>query len=425
MSNRMLVGVKPKTNVLLDGIPHIAGEAVGDGRTYVDLKTGDERFLTGSQQRDMVAEFRLVLDDLPGDLVDHIARARQASFKVFSFVDRTVALRRLRYVRAVHALPERVRHRKEYIEKAIPIVFEELRKDGLVTTLVPDPPENDGEELEQPTLATAIRDKLMQRIERDMETDEAQPPPDQKAPTPRTVRRLYRLYFASGQDIRVLLPLHCLKGHRGPRYLEWVNVAIDKVIDEAVLCPTPTTYADALKIACDKVTEAAAGRALPAISVQRGGDRILGKNLISRLVGRIGQFKVTNRQLGIQEARRRFSAVELGPQGKYANEHWEVDHTQLDVFVIDPLSEKAYARPWLTAIIDRYSRCIVGFSLSFAPPSWVSVMDALRIAIFPKDKLIEGLNGGANGIINKWKCEGISGVPDHRSWTRVQIPLHG
>ena len=255
MSNRMLVGVKPKTNVLLDGIPHIAGEAVGDGRTYVDLKTGDERFLTGSQQRDMVAEFRLVLDDLPGDFVDHIARARQASFKVFSFVDRTVALRRLRYVRAVHALPERVRHRKEYIEKAIPIVFEELRKDGLVTTLVPDPPENDGEELEQPTLATAIRDKLMQRIERDMETDEAQPPPDQKAPTPRTVRRLYRLYFASGQDIRVLLPLHCLKGHRGPRYLEWVNVAIDKVIDEAVLCPTPTTYADALKIACDKVTK--------------------------------------------------------------------------------------------------------------------------------------------------------------------------
>ena len=45
----------------------------------------------------------------------------------------------------------------------------------------------------------------------------------------------------------------------------------------------------------------------------------------------------------------------------------------------------------------------------------MSVMDALRIAIFPKDKLIEGLNGGANGIINKWKCEGISAflITDH------------
>lgn len=407
MSNRVLVGLQAGTKVLLDGFLHIAGEAVGDGRMYRDFKTGDERFLTGAQQLHMSLEFRLVLGELPGDLVDHIARARQSSFKVFSFADRTTALRRLRYVRAVHALPENWRPLKNRIQDCIDDVFGKLQSEDLSAPLAPDLPSDEGPTDEPPTLAEAVRDRLVERIARDTELDEAPPPSEKKAPTPRTVRRLYRLYYASGQDIRVLLPLHCLKGHRGDRYPKWIMESVEKVIDQSVLCPTPTTYAHALQLASDRVVKDAAGRKLPTISVERGGMRVLGKNLISRLVGRIDQFRMTNRQLGIGEARRRFSAVELGPQGDYANHQWEVDHTLLDVFVIDPLSRKAYARPWLTAIIDRYSRCIVGYSLSFAPPSWVSVMDALRVAIFRKDKLLKGLNAGGKGIDNNWECEGL------------------
>ena len=78
MSNRVLTGIEPETKVLLDGILHIAGDAVGDGRIYRDFKTGDERYLTGSQQSHMAAEIRLVLDDLPEDLIEKIARAREA-----------------------------------------------------------------------------------------------------------------------------------------------------------------------------------------------------------------------------------------------------------------------------------------------------------------------------------------------------------
>ncbi|MDA9519828.1 hypothetical protein XI06_05515 [Bradyrhizobium sp. CCBAU 11434] len=407
MSNRVLTGIEPDTKVLLDGILHIAGEAIGDGRIYRDFKTGDERLLTGAQQRAMATEFRLVLDELPEDLVDHIARARATDFKVFSFVDRTVALRRLRYIRAVHDLPEDLRRRKKHIKNAISTVFDELRSE-IAPPLAPELP--DEEQTEPPTIGEAVRDKLMARILSDIEVDQPPPPAEANPPSPRTIRRLYRLYYASGQDIRVLLPLHCLKGNRAPRYPEWVRKEVDKAIEEAILCPTPATHADALKLACSKVTNSAAGRDLPAISRDRGGERLLGKNLVSRLVGRIGQFRITNRQLGIDEARRRFSAVELGPQGDHANHQWEVDHTPLDVFVIDPFSGKAYARPCLTAIIDRYSRCIVGFSLSFAPPSWVSVMDALRIAVFPKGELIAGLNRGEKGIENEWKCEGLPKV---------------
>jgi putative transposase len=78
----------------------------------------------------------------------------------------------------------------------------------------------------------------------------------------------------------------------------------------------------------------------------------------------------------------------------------------LDIIVIDEVSGQVAGRPWMTTIIDRYSRCIVGFSLSFAPPSWASVMDALRIAISRKDWILEALKH----ITNKWDCYGAPKV---------------
>lgn len=415
MSSQAIVGLKPGTKVLLDGILHTAGEMVGDGRVYRDHKTGDERYLSGSAQRGMALEHRLVLGELPKDLSEHIARARGTTFKIFTFAERTVALRRLRYVRAMHDLPEKFRRRKFAIENCTRAVFDDMTNEIVGAPLVPEMPEAvESEPVPDRTLAQAVSDKLFETIERDTQTG-TPPPPEKEPPSARSVRRWYRLYYASGQDIRVLLPLDCLKGNRDERYDDWVLESIAKVIDNAVLCPTPKTYVDTLSLACDRVKKDADGRDLPGFAQKRGGKRLLGKNLIGKLVSKIDRFEKTNRQLGIYEARRRFSVVELGPQGRGINTEWEVDHTLLDVFVIDPLSKKAFARPWLTAIIDRYTRCIVGFSLSFAPPSWVSVMDALRVAIYPKDHLIAGLNRGAFHIENTWDCAGLPDtlITDH------------
>ncbi len=38
----------------------------------------------------------------------------------------------------------------------------------------------------------------------------------------------------------------------------------------------------------------------------------------------------------------------------------EIDHTPLNVYVIDDLSFLPLGRPWLTAIKDRYSKVILG-----------------------------------------------------------------
>lgn len=61
-------------------------------------------------------------------------------------------------------------------------------------------------------------------------------------------------------------------------------------------------------------------------------------------------------------------------------ERVEVDHTPLDVIVINERTGLADGRPTLTLLLCRHSRMVLGFSIGFEPPSELSVMRALRHA---------------------------------------------
>ncbi|ABA21806.1 Integrase, catalytic region [Trichormus variabilis ATCC 29413] len=65
-----------------------------------------------------------------------------------------------------------------------------------------------------------------------------------------------------------------------------------------------------------------------------------------------------------------------------SNDVWQCDHTRLDVMLVDEYG--VLDRPWLTIVIDSYSRCVMGFYLGFDHPS--SQIDALALhhAILPK-----------------------------------------
>lgn len=64
------------------------------------------------------------------------------------------------------------------------------------------------------------------------------------------------------------------------------------------------------------------------------------------------------------------------------NEMWQADHTLLDIVLLDGPKER---RPWLTVIIDDYSRALCGYFLSFDAPCAVHTALALRQAIWRKD----------------------------------------
>ncbi|EPH84153.1 hypothetical protein IGL14_002697 [Enterococcus sp. DIV1938] len=64
------------------------------------------------------------------------------------------------------------------------------------------------------------------------------------------------------------------------------------------------------------------------------------------------------------------------------NEIWQADHTLLDINLLD---EKGNInRPWLTIILDDYSRAVSGYYLSFSAPSAINTALTLHQAIWTK-----------------------------------------
>jgi putative transposase len=64
------------------------------------------------------------------------------------------------------------------------------------------------------------------------------------------------------------------------------------------------------------------------------------------------------------------------------NDIWQADHTLLDVWVRD--EHERPARPWLTVILDDYSRTVAGYRVGFTAPAALQTALALRDAIAAK-----------------------------------------
>jgi len=64
------------------------------------------------------------------------------------------------------------------------------------------------------------------------------------------------------------------------------------------------------------------------------------------------------------------------------NAIWQADHTQLDILIQNP--DGTPTRPWLTIIIDDYSRAVCGYMVTTTAPSAMNTALALRQAIWRK-----------------------------------------
>ncbi|MFD4357465.1 Mu transposase C-terminal domain-containing protein [Nocardia sp. NPDC058518] len=63
------------------------------------------------------------------------------------------------------------------------------------------------------------------------------------------------------------------------------------------------------------------------------------------------------------------------------NAMWQVDHTQVDILVLDGGNTR---RPWLTVVLDDCSRAVPGYTINLGAPSALNTSLALRQAIWTK-----------------------------------------
>lgn len=64
----------------------------------------------------------------------------------------------------------------------------------------------------------------------------------------------------------------------------------------------------------------------------------------------------------------------------------QIDHTPLDIILVDDEHRKPIGRPWITLAIDVYSRMVTGYYVSFDPPSEVSVAMCVAHSVCPKEE---------------------------------------
>jgi putative transposase len=205
-----------------------------------------------------------------------------------------------------------------------------------------------------------------------------------------SLSQLYRMLRRYEADPRLtsLLP-----DRRGPqvgrvRLLPEVDEVINVTIDEYYLSRQRPRVSDLLvevRRRCRALGYPAPGR----------------KSLRLRLAQRPAA-KIAAQRFGRKAARDRFGAAPGSLDAPWPLSLVQIDHTPVDVIVVDSVTRQPIQRPWLTIAIDVHSRCVAGFHLSLDPPSATSVALCVAHAVLPKGGWLMARN-----IEGEWPVEGV------------------
>jgi len=126
-------------------------------------------------------------------------------------------------------------------------------------------------------------------------------------------------------------------------------------------------------------------------------------NTVRNRLNALPEHLKIHRRRGPKEARDRFDPVQGEfPGAEYPYAVIQIDHTPLDIITVDDVHRLPLDRPYLTLAIDVFSRMIVGFHVSYDPPSAVSVGLCLSQAILPKEVFLTEMD-----VPGAWPCWGI------------------
>lgn len=109
-------------------------------------------------------------------------------------------------------------------------------------------------------------------------------------------------------------------------------------------------------------------------------------NTIRARIKKIAPQIKTAKRLSRQAAEMKFSPL----QGHFPNADYplavvQIDHTKLDIILVDDVYRRPIGRPWITLAIDVFSRMVTGFYVSFDPPSALSAGLCLAHSILAKE----------------------------------------
>ena len=92
----------------------------------------------------------------------------------------------------------------------------------------------------------------------------------------------------------------------------------------------------------------------------------------------------TKAREGADAAGNRFRQVKSGLRTERPLQVVQIDHTKVDIMLVDDVTRACIGRPWLTLVLDVNTRMVAGLTLSLDPPSAAVTALAVTQAVLPK-----------------------------------------
>ncbi len=118
------------------------------------------------------------------------------------------------------------------------------------------------------------------------------------------------------------------------------------------------------------------------------------KSTVTSRIKEVGERLLSRKKDGAEAANQKFGAKPGQLKTSYPLEKVQIDHTVVDCILVDDESREPLFRPWLTLVIDVYTRIILGYYIAFHAPSILSVACAITHAVLPKKRYLENIGCG-------------------------------
>lgn len=188
-----------------------------------------------------------------------------------------------------------------------------------------------------------------------------------------TITRWWREIDRSGGDLYVVINRNSFRRHTKRLDKESEHFLQNHIDDRFAKFERPTVvgaYRDYVaQIQLENVERASQQQPLLMIAGERTyGYRIEDRPADEMMIARLGR----------EQARRHFKMVKRHLPADHPLDVVEIDHTPMNLYVIDDQALLPLGRPWLTAIKDRYSGILLGFYVSFRKTSLNSIFGAIK-----------------------------------------------
>ncbi|MCX4164586.1 MULTISPECIES: DDE-type integrase/transposase/recombinase [Paraburkholderia] len=219
---------------------------------------------------------------------------------------------------------------------------------------------------------------------------------DAKPPHETTVYRWRRRYLIAQRDIRAIFDQ---TGHRGGAGQSRLDPVVEGVVHDKI----ETAFLNSKSGTAEDVHNAVflEIQRLNTTRIESEWLKVPGLRTIQRRIEGLSAFERAIARYGECEAQRRFADQSCARKVSRILEIVEIDHTPMDIMYTDA-SGRVIDRPVFTVVLDRFSRCVLGFCISSAGHGVHAVFEALRHALMPKGYLRDQFPE----LLSEWPCHG-------------------